>query len=140
MGIHLAIEYENGRWWTTGKRKAADDPGPNPTAAAPTSSLSLPSLPPAETGTVSSNTSTGAVPSSDFTGILTNIQNTLNTKFDVLNAIVTALRVDVNDVNANVKELRTQKGHYAVFLGVVAVYNFLNIDRYEDMEGNLLEP
>ena len=31
MGIHLAIEYENGRWWTTGKRKkrkAADDPGP----------------------------------------------------------------------------------------------------------------
>ena len=47
MGIHLAIEYENGRWWTTGKRKnmkrkAADDPGPNPTAAAPTSSLSLP--------------------------------------------------------------------------------------------------
>jgi len=70
---------------------------------------------------------------SDLTGILTNIQNTL-----------TALRVDVNakfDVlNAKVEELRTQKGHYAVFLGVVAVYNFLNIDSFVDMEGNLLEP
>ena len=88
---------------------------------------------------------------SDLTGILTNIQNTLtalrvdvtglNAKFDVVNAKVTALRVDVNDVNANVKELRTQKGHYAAFLGVVAVYKFLKPDiaRYEDMEGNFLE-
>ena len=136
MGIHLAIEYENGRWWTPGKRKnmkrkAADDPGPNPTAAAPTSSLSLP--PTSRDWNSVFQYFHCAVPSSVLTGILTAIRVDINAKFDVLNA-----KFDV--LNANVKELRTLKGHYAVFLGVVAVYNFLNIDRYEDMEGNLLEP
>ena len=67
------------------------------------------------------------MPSSVLTGILTAIRVDINAKFDVL--------------NANVKELRTQKGHYAAFLGVVAVYKFLKPDiaRYEDMEGNFLE-